>query len=321
MQHDRILKTTSANAEKRISGDFGDYVDSGGTARGIQIKIADIVIEVISTDPDLQLGLDGDMALFSCAKAKPDLSIEACRLVLDDNYGSQKIFDSGGAWKLYLKDNAYWFYCSSPSLGKVPYKAARMERDFKSGRVFLHPALFNRNQAVYPLQYPLDELLVLNLLAQGRGAEVHACGLVNADGDGLLFAGQSGAGKTTMAKLWEKEPGITILSDDRIILRQDENRIWMYGTPWHGEAEMATASRAPLKRIFFIRHGEKNSLKSKIGVEAAALLFSFSFPVFYNADALNYTVDFFGKVADLISCHELSVIPNRDVVDFILTNC
>ena len=71
-----------------------------------------------------------------------------------------------------------------------------------------------------PLEYPLDELLLQGLLARGRGAEIHACGIADGSGRGLLFVGQSGAGKTTMARLWEGERGITVLSDDRIILRR-----------------------------------------------------------------------------------------------------
>ena len=167
------------------------------------------------------------------------------------------------------------------------------------------------------MQYPLDELLLLNLLSRGRGVEVHACGIVDSTCDGYLFVGHSGAGKTTMARLWEKEPGVTILSDDRIILKLEEGQIWMHGTPWHGEAELASASRAPLKHIFFIGHGQNNSLKSKTGAEAAALLFSSSFPVFYSPEALEFTIGFYGKVANQVPCSELSVVPNPDIINFI----
>lgn len=286
----------------------------------IYIKIADIIIEIFSADPDLPLGLDGDIAFFSCPQANPDLSMEASWTTLDENFGGRKIFDSGGAWQLYSRDDEYWFCCTSPFLGKVPYKAARIGHDFVSGKVFLHRPYFETSHSVYPLQYPLDELLVLNLLSRGRGAEIHACGIVDAEGDGYLFAGPSGAGKTTLAKLWVRERGVTILSDDRIILRKEGNRIWMHGTPWHGEAELASPSQALLKHIFFIRHGHKNSLEPKTGAGAAALLFAHSFPVFYNPEALSFTIDFYGMVSSLVPCDELAVVPNREIVDFILRN-
>jgi hypothetical protein len=257
------------------------------------------------------------MQRFSIPATIPDSSIEACWCPPNVNNSGQKIFDSGGSWQLFLKDDAYWFHCSAPALGETPYAMARLTRDFRRGQVFLHRPFFETRQAIYPLQYPLDELLILQLLSQGKGVEVHACGLVDVTGDGHLFVGHSGAGKTTMARFWEKERGVTILSDDRIILKQEGKEMRMYGTPWHGEAELASASSAPLKQIYFINHGRKNSLKPKAGAEAAALLFSCSFPVFYSPDGLEFTVDFYGRIANTISCNELSVVPNREIVDFV----
>ena len=285
-----------------------------------RLQIADINISVVSNDSSLKIGLDTGMQDFSIENASPDLSVEACWRTLDDRNKGQLIFNSGGAWQLYLKDDCYWFHCGAPALGDVPYKIARLTRDFSSGQVYLHRPFFETGKAVYPLQYPLDELLILNLLSQGRGAEVHACGIVDADGNGYLFVGQSGAGKTTMARLWEKEVGIRILSDDRIILRQDEEHIWMYGTPWHGEAEFASASRAPLKQIYLISHGKQNSLRDIAGVEAAANLFTCSFPVFYSPDGLKFTIDFYGTIVNHIPCNRLSVVPNSEVVAFIRQN-
>jgi len=288
------------------------------TSELVCIGIADIRIGISSSDPNLRIGLDEDMRAFSAPLDSPDLSLETYWRTLEDaGCGGQKLFDSGGTWQLYFKDNAYWFYCTAPAFGTIPYKVARIAHDFSNGQVFLNRPFFRIEQAVYPLQYPLDELLLLNLLSRGRGVEVHACGIVDSTGDGYLFVGHSGSGKTTMARFWEKEPGVTILSDDRVILKHEQGQIWMYGTPWHGEAELASASRAPLKHIFFICHGQRNSLKPKTGAEAAALLFSSSFPVFYCPEALEFTIEFYGKVANQVPCSELSVVPNPEIIDFI----
>ena len=286
--------------------------------RPICVGIADIRIGISSSDPNLHIGLDDDMRAFSATPDSADLSLETCWRTLEDNScAGQKLFDSGGTWQLYFQDDSYWFYCNAPAFGIIPYKVARINSDFSNGQVFLHRPFFGIEQTVYPLQYPLDELLLLNLLSRGRGVEVHACGIVDYTGDGYLFVGHSGAGKTTMARLWEKQPGVTILSDDRIILKHELGRIWMYGTPWHGEAELASASRAQLRHIFFIHHGRRNSLKPKIGAESAALLFSSSFPVFYSPEALEFTIQFYGNVVKTVPCSKLSVVPNFEIIDFI----
>ena len=72
---------------------------------------------------------------------------------------------------------------------------------------------------------------MINLLGDGRGLVVHGCGMFDGSDEAYLFVGQSGAGKTTMARLWHAEPGVLILSDDRVILRSEPDGVWMYGTP------------------------------------------------------------------------------------------
>jgi hypothetical protein len=158
---------------------------------------------------------------------------------------------------------------------------------------------------------------VSNLLSLGRGLEIHACGLITPAGDGYLFPGFSGAGKTTMARFWENVPGAKILSDDRIILRRSDELFWMYGTPWHGEAELAAPIRARLKEIFFLRRGLRNELVAKCQSEAAARLFSCAFPTFHNAAGLEFTLAFLEEVTAAIPCHDFFVFPDHRVIEFL----
>jgi hypothetical protein len=292
-------------------------MNSDRTAEELCIRIADVTIGVLSVDPCLRIQLEREIDRFRVSAGTPDLTIKASWSDLAGARGGQKVFDSGGVWQLFEKDDSYWFHFTAPTFGGIPYKLARLNYDFSLGEVFLHRPFFNPDEPVYPLQYPLDEILMLNLLSRKRGVEVHACGIVDSTGDAFLFAGQSGAGKTTMARLWEKERGATILSDDRIILRRDKDRVWMYGTPWHGEAELASPSRAPLKAVYFLRHGFENGLRTRSGAQAAAQLFSCSFPVFYSPEGLQYTLEFYDRLTKAVPCQELSVVPNREVIDYI----
>ena len=136
-------------------------------------------------------------------------------------------------------------------------------------------------------------------------------------GNGHLFAGQSGAGKTTMAKLWQQEEEVVILSDDRIILRNIEGKLWMYGTPWHGEAGLAHPARARLTRIYFLRHGQKNEIVSQRAAEAVGRLFAHSFPPFYSLAGLDFTLGFFEEVVTAVPCDELRFLPDQRVIEFI----
>jgi len=282
------------------------------------IQIAGITHCITSIDPTLKLQIDGQTQRFITPETTPDINIKAG---WDDLaqicFGGKRIFDSGSVWQLYQTEEDYIFSLNSPVFGPLPYKVARVRKDFTGSEVFLHRSYFDPNRALYPLEYPLDELLFIHFLTQGNGVEIHASGVIDSLGQGHLFVGQSGAGKTTISRLWLHEPGVTILSDDRIALRKMDGGLWMYGTPWHGEGGMASPSRAPLTGIYFLIKGEKNELLSVREAEAAARLFTCSFPPFYSSASLDFTLGFLGEVVKAIPCYGLRFLPDRRVVEFI----
>ncbi len=190
------------------------------------MKIADLTIALTSEDPALILPNEGAMRQFLVSDATPDVRVRAAWGELGVVSG-EKLFDSGGLWQLYAAKDSRRFHFTTEILGPIPYKMASFDPEFTTGEILLHRPYFPNGQTVYPLEYPLDELLILHLLAKGHGVEMHACGVVDPAGQGYLFAGQSGAGKTTIARLWQKVGGMTVLSDDRIILRNQEGRLWM----------------------------------------------------------------------------------------------
>jgi len=284
------------------------------------VSIGGIPIATVSTDPQLSLKVEGAMNRFLVEETEPDITISAALDDLSDDVNGEMLFDSGSLWQVYRQNGNYLFRFTTPHFGNTPYKIASFNQDFSIGEIRLHRPYFAEAGAVYPLEYPLDELLMLNLLARGRGIELHSCGITDEAGEGFLFVGQSGAGKTTTARIWEKMGTVKILSDDRIIVRREVDAFRMYGTPWHGEGELSAPSSAPLKRIFFLKHGTENRLTRLGKVEAAARLFSCSFPTFYNTDGLDFTLSFFDEMTSTVPCYELSFIPDQSVVEFIREN-
>lgn len=282
----------------------------------ISLKIAGITMAVESCAPGIRMHLDRSARKFLADDVEPDIKLNVFWRDLRDEIRGERIFDSGGLWKLYREDDNYLFSFTTPYFGDCPYKIACINEDFTSGEIYLHRPYFT-DRSVYPLEYPLDELLMLNLLAQGRGVELHSCGVVDGSGAGYLFLGQSGAGKTTMARLWETLDGVEILSDDRIIVRCEDGAFWMYGTPWHGEGELSCALKAPLSQIFFLRQGLQNEVVALSRPDAAARLFSCSFPTFYYPDGIAFTLAFFDELTSLVPCYELTFVPDQSVVEYV----
>ncbi len=230
----------------------------------------------------------------------------------------KRIFDSGSLWTLYENSSGYIFDLATPVLGSQPYKRLYVDRDFSEAQLLLSRECLSKVEQVYPLEYPLDELMITNFLARGRGVEVHGCGLVDFETGGHLFLGHSGAGKSTTTLLWKSLRNVRILSDDRIILREHENEIWMHGTPWHGEAGFASSQKARVSRIFVLEHGTQNEILLLDQSRAVGELFARCFPPFYSRESLDFTISYLLRITNSIPCYLYRFFPHSSAVEQIL---
>jgi hypothetical protein len=229
---------------------------------------------------------------------------------------AEKLFDAGLVWRLYRQDEDFVFSFTSASLAPVPYKLARFDPSFTTGSLVYNRSCLPDDRALEPLEFPLPELLMTNLLARGRGVEIHGCGVIDRGNTAYLFAGQSEAGKSTIARFWHHE-GATILSDDRVVLRLRDGQVWVHGTPWHGEDEFAAPASAPLSRIFFLDHGPENRVRPMRGVAALAQLLACSFPPFYDEAGMTFTLELLASIIDRVPCVGLSFVPDARIVSFV----
>src|SRR5450755_2285709 len=247
---------------------------------------------------------------------------------------SQRLFDSGRTWSLWQGTCGFVFDFSDALFGEYPYKRLLIDRHFSSGILQVNQKAFRPYaNRLSPLAYPLDELLIMHRLTQEKAIELHSCGIVREDGTGNLFVGHSGAGKSTTTKLWTEREDVEILSDDRIIVRRDDDKsevvtpcaqgdkkkgMRMYGTPWHGEAMYASPGSAPLTRIFILEHGHGNVLTRLSPSHAVAELFARSFVPFHRHEYVDAALDFLQELVGSVPCYHYSFEPDQRAVDTIL---
>ena len=94
------------------------------------------------------------------------------------------------------------------------------------------------------------------LLAKRGGLLVHAASVVR-NGRAFLFAGVSGAGKTTISSL--APPDAILLTDEISYLRREGDQYFAYGTPFAGELGQPGANiRAPLAALYLLAQGPVN---------------------------------------------------------------
>lgn len=108
-----------------------------------------------------------------------------------------------------------------------------------------------------------------------------------------------------------------MLSDDRIVLRRESDGIRMYGTPWHGDAELAEPRSARLDLIAILQHGESNRLLPMAPVEAVAELMARAFLPYQNPVALQNTAAFLSEVTARIPCRRFPFLPRPESVDWL----
>jgi hypothetical protein len=223
-----------------------------------------------------------------------------------------KVFESHPIWSLYRSNakSAIVIYAEMPDIRHTLV----FRPEFKSADLFFPKGSKRR---IDPFNGPALELLMINYLAGERGAIVHGCGIEHNE-RGIIFIGESGTGKSTLAEMWDKEKGVGVLSDDRIIIRKKETDFCMYGTPWHGEAKFGAARWVKPEKIFFLNHGQTNSIDKANGISSVQRLLTCSFPPLWDAKGMEFTLEFFSELAAAVPCYDFSFTPDRRAIDYIL---
>jgi len=281
------------------------------------VRIGNVSIG-LKADSEDDIELTDEMKRFRTTPTDCDIDISVQWTDRLQRTGGRKLFDSRSVWVLREEDDGLVFDLSTPVLGDRPYKRLSIDKGFSAAQLWLSREYLSKGQ-VYPLEYPLDELLVTNwLAARAKGVEVHGCGLVDRETGGHLFLGHSGAGKSTTSRLWRSLRAARVLSDDRIILREQGSEIWMHGTPWHGEAGFASPETTKVQKIFVLEHGDRNEILQLPQARAVAELFARCFPPFYDQGLLTFTLSFLHQITNRVPCYRFRFVPDESAVSEIL---
>lgn len=298
------------------------------------LQIGGITIALRGTDPRVRWQWNRAAERFLVPPREADVELEVRVLEAPLPVAGELLFDSGAVWRMYREArqperlsyvserttasqavDAYRIECTSEAFGDGPYKVAVFDSTFTRGTIFIRPEVVALELS--PLDYPLDEVLIANLLGRGRGVELHSCGIIDKAGRGHLFVGVSGAGKSTTAGLWEGASA-GVVSDDRVIVREHDGAMWMYGTPWHGEADLSMAARAPLAGVYLLEQASANELRALPRATAMARLFRCAFPPFYDHAAVEFTLAMLERLAEAVPVRELRFTRDPSVVGLVL---
>ncbi|MEQ1473216.1 MAG: hypothetical protein ABLQ96_05315, partial [Candidatus Acidiferrum sp.] len=156
----------------------GDAHSQGGTSR-VAYRIGGISFAMFSENRNVALALDPglrDFALDTTSAQKCDINIHVSLVDKISIPKHQPLFHSGGLWSLFEErfehHDGYRLNFQRSFPGETPYKSVWFDRNFETGHLLLSRKFFKDAAPVYPLEYPLDEVLMIHRLACGYGLEV-----------------------------------------------------------------------------------------------------------------------------------------------------
>ncbi len=232
---------------------------------------------------------------------------------LSNMTGLSEIFRGKGVWTMYA-DGERFVMSSAVRESDGPIWHMRFDRQLRDVSIYCRQ--FQAGvPADLPLFPPLDQMLLVYILASNNGALIHSAA-VDFRGRSYMFSGRSGAGKSTLSRHF-RSAGYEVLSDEKIAVRKIESGFLAFGTPWSGEADIALNKGLPLGGIFFISHGAENIIRKITPAEAAERLMPVTSIPFYDKETMISILSFCEDLVLHVPAYDLCFRPGIEVVDLV----
>jgi hypothetical protein len=169
-----------------------------------------------------------------------------------------------------------------------------------------------------PNPYSIDAVLRIVhtlVLAEQGGFLLHSASAIR-NGKAFLFAGVSGAGKTTISRLAPSDA--TLLTDEISYVRQQDNRYMAYGTPFTGElAKLGENAVAPVAALYLLAQGPENRIEPVAVADAGRELLANTLFFAEDPDFVHYAFQAACDFVHHVPVRRLTFAPDARVWDLI----
>jgi hypothetical protein len=248
-----------------------------------------------------------------------EIDVEVVSSLPELEKGALRFDAAHGCWTVFESDSGLVIESLSPQQLQ-PRARAHVSADYRTVHAWVLPELLLGQVGWNPMHLfnPIIEVCLLSRLALDGGLLLHAAGISYQE-QGYVFSGPSGAGKSTIAQIFADE-GALILSDERVILRQQGSIITVSGTPWVGSGQYAAQASQSVTGLYGIAHGEhRHRLEPLSATKTMSLLLQQAFLPHWDRMAMEATLDFLASLTAQVPCFNLAFLKRADVVELLRT--
>jgi len=214
-------------------------------------------------------------------------------------------------WEFWINPNgAYEFV--------LPYEEipiiVSVKQDFSEG--IIQGEFSSSKAAIFPLKN-IENRIFSAWLGSLGDIILHASGIA-LEGKGYCFAGNPGAGKSTLAAALAAFPNVTVLGEDQVVLRYLENRFWIFGAPWHLNPDMCSPEGVPLEKLFFLARSLKPGAEQITPLDGITRILQTAFIPFYQPQWMPGILEHLELLAQQVPFYTLGYQLGTDPVQLII---
>ena len=268
----------------------------------------------------------GHYGPFFADSASPDVRLAVVEEDRPTGRDRPPDFEVPGHWRLHRENGRWVIEIQDLMTGRIN-RVAEMDAGLDKGLLRLGPEAqfdgsgrptFTRSagRALASILDPLLRIILLDRLGRQDGLMLHAAA-VDMGGIGVVFAGPSGTGKSTLSRLYAAHcPGARIIGDEHIILRSWNGQWALHGSPWPGIGFAVSPGGVPLSRVYVIQHDTSNRIYQRKASATFTELLAQAFLPRWSEEALAGALCRIGELAQGPT-KGLGFVNTPDVIEYV----
>ena len=187
-----------------------------------------------------------------------------------------------------------------------------MDKDYTEGDYYPCPRMGGKTTL---FQVNTSLMIQYTFATAGLGTLLLHASVTRYEGRGNLFFGVSGTGKSTHSRLWhEFVPGSDLMNDDNPVIRYEDGRFLVYGSPWSGKTLCYRNVVAPVNALVRLEQFPENRIARLEPLQAYASVIAAVSTIRWNHDIMSLLVPTIERVAMTVPCYQLKCRPDEEAV-------